>query len=78
MRIGAWCDIEWQDDLAQGFKYISFGEYNEQTDCDNYGIDDEAILFYCPESEFLKLVETGSGDFKITHFDYEEIEDASI
>ena len=75
MRIGAWCDIEWQDDLAQGFKYISFGEYNEQTDCDNYGIDD-AILFYCPESEFLKLVETGSGDFRITHFDYEELENA--
>ena len=76
MKIGAWCDIEWNDDLAQGFKYISFGEYNEQTDCDNYGIDDEAILFYCPESEFLKLVETGNKEFRITHFDYEEIENA--
>jgi hypothetical protein len=76
MKIGAWCEIEWQDDLAQGFRYISFGTYDEENDSDSYGVADDAILFYCPESEFLKLVETGSGDFKIINFDYEELENA--
>ena len=76
MNIGAWCEIEWQDDLAQGFRYISFGTYDEENDSDSYGVADDAILFYCPESEFLKLVETGSGDFKIINFDYEELENA--
>ena len=76
MNIGAWCEIEWLDDLAKGFRYISFGEFNEETGCDNYGVIDDAILFYCPESEFLKLVETGNGEFRITHFDYEELENA--
>ena len=78
MNIGAWCEIEWQDDLAKGFRYISFGTYDEENDSDSYGVADDAILFYCPESDFLKLVETGSGDFKIINFDYEEIENASI
>jgi len=76
MNIGAWCEIEWQDDLAQGFRYISFGTYDEENDSDSYGVADDAILFYCPENEFLKLVETGSGDFKIINFDYEEIANA--
>jgi hypothetical protein len=78
MNIGAWCEIEWQDDLAKGFRYISFGTYDEENDSDSYGVADDAILFYCAESEFLKLVETGSGDFKIINFDYEELENASI
>ena len=78
MKIGAWCEIEWQDDLAKGFRYISFGTYDEENDSDSYGVADDAILFYCPESDFLKLVETGSGDFKIINFDYEELENASI
>ena len=77
MNIGAWCEIEWLDDLAKGFRYISFGEYDEENDSDSYGVADDAILFYCPESEFLKLVETGNKEFRITHFDYEEIENAS-
>lgn len=76
MNIGAWCEIEWQDDLAKGFRYISFGKYDEENNSDSYGVSDDAILFYCPESEFLKLVETGNKEFRITHFDYEEIENA--
>ena len=78
MKIDSVATFRRNDDLAKGFRYISFGEYDEENDTDNFGISDEAILFYCPESEFLKLVETGSGDFKITHFNYEEIENASI
>jgi len=76
MRIGAWCDIEWQDDLAKGFRYISFGQYDEENDTDSFGISDEAILYYCTEDKFLELVKNGSGDFIITSFDYEELENA--
>ena len=76
MRIGAWCDIEWQDDLSVGFRYISFGHYDEENDTDSFGISDEAILYYCTESKFLDLVKNGSGDFIITSFDYEELENA--
>jgi hypothetical protein len=71
--IGAWCEIEWLDDGAIGFKYASFGTYDEENDADSYGISDEAIFYYCDgESDIKRLMgDNGNGDFRILSYDIE-------
>ena len=71
--IGAWCDIEWLDDGAIGFKYASFGEYDEESDADTHGISDDAIFYYCDGESDLKrfMGDNGNGDFKILSYDLE-------
>ncbi len=71
--IGAWCDIEWLNDGAIGFKYASFGEYDEENDADNYGIDDEAIFYYCDgEADIKRLMgDNGNGEFRVLSYELE-------
>ena len=71
--IGAWCEIEWLDDGAMGFKYASFGEQDEESDADNYGISDEAIFYYCAgEADIKRLMgDNGNGEFRVLSYDIE-------
>jgi hypothetical protein len=71
--IGAWCDIEWLDNGAIGFKYASFGEYDEENDADNYGIDDEAIFYYCDgEADIKRLMgDNGKREFRVLSYELE-------
>ena len=44
--IGAKCVIEWLSDGGLESVYISFGEYNEDTEQDGHGVPDCAIWGY--------------------------------
>lgn len=55
--------------------YFSFGEYEEGSDTDSYGIPDEAIFYYCErgEKELRELMEPVVGtDWYV--LDYELVE----
>ena len=71
--IGAWCDIEWLNDGSKGFKYASFGEYDEENDADTHGISDEAIFYYCDGEDDIKRLmgDTGTREFRVLSYDLE-------
>lgn len=69
MAIGANVRYKWLDDGAEGKSYISFGEYNEETNMDSYGVNDDYILFYCSGENALKsLMTEGVEDFIVTEY----------
>ena len=49
--IGAWGLVRWSDTGEELQAYYSFGEYDEETDRDTYGIHDSKIFFYCSGGE---------------------------
>lgn len=52
IAIGAQCKLVFKDDPESILdRYISFGQHNESTDKDEYGVDDSDIFFYAHEGE---------------------------
>lgn len=52
VAIGAVCQVRFLDEkLPRGERYISFGQYNEETEIDEYGVSDSDIFFYAHEGE---------------------------
>jgi hypothetical protein len=51
--IGAWVSVKYKGSDEVYENYISFGEYNQDTDCDSFGVLDEKIFFYCSLKEML-------------------------
>lgn len=64
LAIGAQCQLAFKDDPESILdRYISFGQHNETTDKDQFGIDDEDIFFYAHEGEGqLKALMQDSGE----------------
>lgn len=44
--IGAFCTIKWLDDKSVQRVYISFGEYDDDTGEDGFGVNDSRIFGY--------------------------------
>lgn len=73
MRIGATALCRWvgEDDPIE--YYFSFGEYNEETEQDTFGVNDDRIFFYCSEGDLLNMVgKMGEGWEVIQVLDYAE------
>lgn len=52
VAIGAVCQIRFLDEnQSRGDRYISFGQCNEETEVDEYGVSDNDIFFYAFEGE---------------------------
>lgn len=49
--IGVRATIRWSDTGEELEVYFSFGEYDEETDCDTFGVPDSEIFFYCTDEE---------------------------
>lgn len=61
--IGATCTIQWIESMDHSpdlsyERYLSFGEYDEEQNADEFGVPDDDIFFYCSgvdELEDLKV-----------------------
>ena len=53
--------------------YISFGQYDEETERDTYGVNDLHIFFYCEnEAELVDLMtESKANDFTVVGYELE-------
>lgn len=70
--VGAYCVVKFDDgDIVDGY-YFSFGEYNEETEKDNYGVNDDRIFYYCDggEAELIQLM-SSEQDFKVLSYELE-------
>ena len=66
--IGINATIKWKDGVEK-YVYISFGSYNEDTEADQYGFDDEQIFFYSNKQEVED--NTCSPEWTITDYTYQ-------
>lgn len=70
--IGADATVYYKDEgEEQAFTtYFSFGEYNEETGKDTYGVADMRIFFYVEEEEDMRSLSTpGAEDFVVLSYD---------
>jgi|TARA_R110000796_G_C14280487_1_gene402572 hypothetical protein len=58
--IGAWCNIEWKDELKKERVYIHFG------DSSDFDEDEDHVFFFCEDEEELKNLD--QEDFKILNY----------
>jgi hypothetical protein len=71
--IGAFATIRYIDEKEpiEGV-YFSFGEYDEDSNEDSYGINDLFIFFYCEGEEDLKsFMKKGAEDFVVMSYELE-------
>ena len=60
---GAWASVCYCDGTEPMEVYISFGDYNEATNRDNFGVSDNRIFFYATgESELVEMMKERDGD----------------
>ena len=75
--IGAYAVIQWLDtgEEVDGY-YFSFGEYDDDSDCDSFGVADDNIFFYCDGEHALKSYMTaGKEDFVVLSYELEYNQD---
>lgn len=71
---GATVLIAWRE-WKQQQCYFSFGQYDEETGRDSFGIDDDEIMFYCEGVEELEDIKTsGSEPFDVLEYVLEYVE----
>ena len=61
MKIGATALCKWVDTKEERELYFSFGEYEEATDTDGFGVYDGNVFFYTNEGELILDNCMGSG-----------------
>jgi hypothetical protein len=70
--IGAKCKISFIEspDFTEN-RYISFGQYDEENNCDEFGIPDDDIFYYSfeGEKELKTLMDDNDTDFKILSYE---------
>lgn len=71
--IGANCEIEYLDNKQVSQAYFSFGQYNDSSNQDSYGINDERIFYYLfqGESDIDSFMKPGAEDFIIKKYEIE-------
>lgn len=69
--IGAYCQIQWQDDKRKvSGAYFSFEQYNPETNATTSGIGDDKVFYYADnEQELKKLMNDNDGDFTIVEIE---------
>lgn len=71
--IGAIVEVKHIEDTLDDVEttYISFGEYDEETNADSYGVDDNNIYFYCDDEEELKklMLSWSAEDFVVLSYE---------
>ena len=76
--IGAYVTIQWLDangkpeeDTEYSGVYFSFGEFEEDTDCDSYGVPDDRIFYYAFDAHDLNKLKDSDSDFKVIDYELE-------
>ena len=80
--VGAQACIKWLDQInmphAIEGAYISFGEYNEETEQDGFGVPDECVLYYAKDEDELKQLmdaDKTPSDFIVTSYELEYVDE---
>lgn len=71
VAIGAQCQLAFKDDPESILdRYISFGQHNETTNKDEFGVDDNDIFFYAHEGEgqLKALMQAGGEEFIVKSY----------
>jgi hypothetical protein len=77
--IGAYATVVWLDDngvpedgTEYSEVYFSFGEYDEDAECDSFSVPDDHIFYYVDDgvSDMEKL-KNSDGDFKVIDYELE-------
>lgn len=63
--LGAWALIEWVDTKEQATRYFSFGQYNDKTETDTFGLEDDLIFYYAEGESELKTLMIEPDQFKV-------------
>jgi hypothetical protein len=76
--IGAYATVMWldadgepEDGTEYSNVYFSFGEYNEEKDCDSYGVPDDVIFYYAYDAHDLNKLKDSTYDFKVIDYELE-------
>ena len=76
--IGAYATVVWldnygvpEDGAEYSNVYFSFGEYNEENDCDSYGVPDDVIFYYAYDAHDLDKLKDSTSDFKVLNYELE-------
>jgi hypothetical protein len=76
--IGAYATVMWldnygvpEDGTEYSNVYFSFGEYNEENDCDSYGVPDDRIFYYAFDAHDLNKLKDSTYDFKVIDYELE-------
>ena len=70
--IGAKCVLVFNDEPETKLeRYISFGQYNDVDDTDEYGVPDVDVFYYCFASEAQLVSLMGAGVEEFTVLSYE-------
>lgn len=68
--IGMWVSVSFANDPNEVlYRYISFGEYDEDSECDTYGVPDTQMFYYFDQSEvdsFMRAVEAKQDLYMVT------------
>lgn len=69
--VGAHCETEYLDNKGSFNAYFSFGDYNDKTHTDSYGIDDDYVFFYADkgEADLKSFLVPGAEDFIIKSYE---------
>ena len=76
--IGAYATVMWldsygnfEDGTEYSNVYFSFGEYDEEKECDSYGVSDNRIFYYVDDAHDLDKLKESTYDFKVIDYELE-------
>jgi hypothetical protein len=67
--LGAWALIEWTDTKEKVVRYFSFGQYNDKTETDTFGLEDDQIFYYAEGESELETLMIEPDQFKVLTWD---------
>lgn len=71
--IGAYAVIQYtgESEPVDGY-YFSFGDYNEETNTDSFGVNDDRVFYYAQgEPDMVALSKPNGGDFVVLSYELE-------
>ena len=72
--IGAWATVRLHDPECEGRVYLSFGDYNEQDNCDEFGVPDDLVFYYTSFIEMTGALSEPTNHVDFTVIDYELVD----
>jgi hypothetical protein len=76
--IGAYATVMWldaddnpEDGTEYSSVYFSFGQYDEEKDCDSHGVPDDVIFYYAYDAHDLNKLKDSTYDFKVIDYELE-------
>ena len=76
--IGAYATVLWldgngepEDGTEYSNVYFSFGQFEDDTDCDSFGVHDANIFYYADGEQDMERLKNSTWDFKVIDYELE-------